>query len=587
MQRFASVLGRLAAWATAITCVASLSAQRQHVPPFGDGLIGDMPPDLSNWPHPAAPDGNPFPRSTASEQELKLRDAIIQLGKTLFWDEQVSADNTVACGTCHIPASGGTDNRPDAKFSEPGHPDDGNFTAFGVIRQSANPATDRIDYGFQVAPSTDIDRLVTSVFTPTMIGAYMFNKQFWDMRAGPTFKDVNGNVIPNFTDWASLEDQAVGPPVSPIEMGHELIRWSFVEKKIAESYPLALVDPASVPPDILHLVTAGALYDKIFDDTFWNHPQFGGPLGVTRERFALAIAHYERTLIPDHAPIDLGTMTPSMVAGFNLMKPPRASCFACHSASGNPTLLTHGGRLADAFDNVLSDGKFHQISLTPTSPARKTTSLRNVGLHQKFFSTGHGGDGVTKIFVENFDELITFYDNQPGGLGFNGTLTLAERAEVKAFLGGALLDPRVKEEVFPFDRPKLASEVVPFESNEYGNGTPGPSGAVGEIIANVPLLVPKPGAANWFKMGVGHAPVNRPAFLLFSGSPGGGPVIWVGSPFAVVAAQNTNAEGISTIHVPFPATSSTVGMPIYTQWMFDDAGFRAFSDAAVVVPFQF
>ena len=33
------------------------------------------------------------------------------LGKILFWDEQLSNTNTVACGTCHIPSTGGTDPR--------------------------------------------------------------------------------------------------------------------------------------------------------------------------------------------------------------------------------------------------------------------------------------------------------------------------------------------------------------------------------------------------------------------------------------------------------------------------------------------
>ena len=28
------------------------------------------------------------------------------LGKILFWDEQLSSDNTVACGTCHRPGQG-------------------------------------------------------------------------------------------------------------------------------------------------------------------------------------------------------------------------------------------------------------------------------------------------------------------------------------------------------------------------------------------------------------------------------------------------------------------------------------------------
>ena len=33
------------------------------------------------------------------------------LGKILFWDEQLSYDDSVACGTCHRPAYGGSDPR--------------------------------------------------------------------------------------------------------------------------------------------------------------------------------------------------------------------------------------------------------------------------------------------------------------------------------------------------------------------------------------------------------------------------------------------------------------------------------------------
>ncbi|MEL6908320.1 MAG: cytochrome c peroxidase, partial [Planctomycetota bacterium] len=35
------------------------------------------------------------------------------LGKILFWDEQLSSDGTIACGTCHIPGVGGGDPRID------------------------------------------------------------------------------------------------------------------------------------------------------------------------------------------------------------------------------------------------------------------------------------------------------------------------------------------------------------------------------------------------------------------------------------------------------------------------------------------
>ena len=41
----------------------------------------------------------------------------------------------------------------------------------------------------------------------------------------------------------------------------------------------------------------------------------GGNVGVTRARFALAIAHYEHTLVPDHAPIDLVGLTPAQQNG--------------------------------------------------------------------------------------------------------------------------------------------------------------------------------------------------------------------------------------------------------------------------------
>lgn len=43
--------------------------------------------------------------------ENPITEAKPVLGKILFWDEQLSSDNTVACGTCHQPAAGGSDLR--------------------------------------------------------------------------------------------------------------------------------------------------------------------------------------------------------------------------------------------------------------------------------------------------------------------------------------------------------------------------------------------------------------------------------------------------------------------------------------------
>ena len=47
------------------------------------------------------------------------------LGKILFWDEQLSSDDTVACGSCHRPGAGGADPRAGLHPGrEPGSVDD-------------------------------------------------------------------------------------------------------------------------------------------------------------------------------------------------------------------------------------------------------------------------------------------------------------------------------------------------------------------------------------------------------------------------------------------------------------------------------
>ena len=56
-------------------------------------------PTISELPAVIFPPENPFTESKRA------------LGKVLFWDEQLSSDNTMSCGTCHIPQAGGNDPR--------------------------------------------------------------------------------------------------------------------------------------------------------------------------------------------------------------------------------------------------------------------------------------------------------------------------------------------------------------------------------------------------------------------------------------------------------------------------------------------
>src|SRR5262245_53281730 len=69
-----------------------------------------------------------------------LTEAKRALGKILSWDEQLSADSTVACGTCHSNGRSGTDGRiginpgVDGAF---GTPDDVKGSP-GVVHADAN-----------------------------------------------------------------------------------------------------------------------------------------------------------------------------------------------------------------------------------------------------------------------------------------------------------------------------------------------------------------------------------------------------------------------------------------------------------------
>ena len=84
--------------------------------------------------------------------ENPITEAKRVLGKALFWDEQLSIDNTVSCGSCHMAAAGGSDFRigvhPGADGVSPS-PDDV-FGSPGVVASNA-------DADFENAPFFDLE----------------------------------------------------------------------------------------------------------------------------------------------------------------------------------------------------------------------------------------------------------------------------------------------------------------------------------------------------------------------------------------------------------------------------------------------
>jgi cytochrome c peroxidase len=149
-------------------------------------------------------------------EDNPLTAAKVELGRKLYFDPRLSADDSVSCATCHDPHHG---------FAEPRPVSLGVGGAKGVRN------------------------------APTVFDAAFLSTQFWDGRA------------------ATLEEQAKGPIVNPVEM--------------------ALPDPAAAEAKLQAIPEYPPLFRAAFGDE-----------RVTYDRIAQAIASFERTLIDVEAAID-------------------------------------------------------------------------------------------------------------------------------------------------------------------------------------------------------------------------------------------------------------------------------------------
>ena len=101
------------------------------------------------------------------------------LGKILFWEEQLSSDNSVACGTCHAIDFAGADSRVGMHPGADGilgNADDV-FGSPGVVRRDVtNAPIDDPIFGF--GPQ------VTARSAPNFFGGLWSPEVFWDGSAG-------------------------------------------------------------------------------------------------------------------------------------------------------------------------------------------------------------------------------------------------------------------------------------------------------------------------------------------------------------------------------------------------------------------
>lgn len=420
------------------------------------------------------------------------------LGKILFWDEQLSSDNTTACGTCHIPAVGGGDPRTATALNT--HPGaDGLFGTTddvkgsrGVVFCNSEGSLDD-DGTFFPRPQ------VTRRKAPSAIGAAWAPEIFWDGRAGSAFFDPQTGVQLIATNGA-LESQAVGPIVSTVEMACDLRTHGDVAAKIAAATPMRLSPGVTV--DIAVALAANPTYQDLFTAAF-------GDPAITSARIGMAIASYERTLIPDQTPFDdfmngnTAALTPNQQLGLAVFNS-NGRCNLCHIGP----LFTD-----DSFANigVRPAGEDHGREEVTGAPgdmgAFKIPSLRNVGLRAPYF---HNGSRATLAAAINFYKLGgDFFDNldprmQPLVITHTEELALAD------FLQNGLTDPRVALEIAPFDRPLLYSEL--FFNPTIGTGETGSGGFALSVVAPQPPLL----GASRFSFGVRGGVGGAPAFAALS-----------------------------------------------------------------------
>ena len=179
----------------------------------------------------------------------------------LIDQEQLSHDNSVACGTCHQPARGGG---ADPRFARhPGldnlfqTPDDV-FGSAGVVHRDLNgqPIPD---------PLFGLNPQVTRRAAQPFLTAQFAPSTFWDGRATPAFTDPETGqlLIPL---GGALESQAIQPILNATEMAHDGRTWAEVESKLTAATPLALA--SNLPSDMAAALAGNPSYGQLFTAAF-------------------------------------------------------------------------------------------------------------------------------------------------------------------------------------------------------------------------------------------------------------------------------------------------------------------------------
>lgn len=342
--------------------------------PEGRAGISILPVRVQPYQWQALPDIAPAPADNPTTP------AKVALGQRLFHDPNLSLTRDVACASCHDVASGaGIDGQP---------------TSTGIRGQLGGRNA------------------------PTVWNAAFQAVLFWDGRA------------------ASLEEQAKGPPLNPIEMG--MPSGEAVAQRVREH----------------------ADYREAFDHAF------GAGSAITFERIAQAIAAYERTLISNDTPYDrfvrgdTAALSPAQLRGMALFQ--SLGCVACHAGANFSGAAFNNLDLGDPVDGVMpNNGRLRMF------PANDSTYVQRYRLADDKGAAGPGSArGIWRIPSLRNVAITGPYLHNGSVDNLDEVVRIMATSQLGAQVGGAVHSGRKvfwspdERSVSQVGRPELSEEDV-------------------------------------------------------------------------------------------------------------------------------
>ncbi|MCU7850953.1 MAG: hypothetical protein KZQ80_01935 [Candidatus Thiodiazotropha sp. (ex Monitilora ramsayi)] len=353
-----------------------LASSRFRWQPVSMETVGSakLPEEVSN---PATYIWQTLPDQAPAPPDNPTTPAKVALGRMLFFDTNLSHDGTLSCSSCHD-VDGGSG-------------DDGSSTSVGIDGQKGGRNA------------------------PTVWNAAFQSRLFWDGRA------------------TSLEEQAKGPLVNPLEMGMPSL--ALVETRVRQN-------PG---------------YREAFDGAF------GEDQPITIDRIAEAIAAYERTLITTDSPYDrfvrgdLDALSPSQLRGMSLFQ--RVGCVQCHYGPNFSGASLFDARTPFRIFPVYPTPYEIRYRLTEDSGASsagsgrgswRVPSLRNVALTGPWLHNGS---------VTDLTEVVRIMSSVQ--LGYTGHyLVWSDSHKVMTDLKGPLLDDESVKDIVAFLHALSSDELV-------------------------------------------------------------------------------------------------------------------------------